>query len=377
MTRADQWAAFGRGAVAIIIVVLITLAATIETLRIGPAAAGLLYLLPVLWISAQAGLTSGLATAATAAFCYNFFLLEPRYTLRIHGVSDVAAFVVLMVVALVTSRLASGLRAREIETRARADASATEAAFVALLVKSHTLNALDVAALGFMADHYGEAMLVRGDSDAANTPITVLGHDLRTPLTVLKAGLSEIGGDTAGRLGREVDRIARLGEDLIAAARLESGQAVQLEPVDLVDIIASAVPVGADASGTAVHVDMAEDLPLVQADPVMLVHLIGNLVDNAVRHASVRVVIEARETGDRIEVDVSDDGAGIDPAIAGTLFDRFVTGSDREGGSGLGLAIARDLALAMSGTVAVVNAPKGGARFRLTLRAYTPTGAAA
>jgi two-component system sensor histidine kinase KdpD len=471
VTRADQWAAFVRALAAIAAIAAITAAATVEALRMGPAAAGLLYLLPVLWVSAQAGLSAGLTSAIFAALCYNFFLLEPRYTLSIHGVSDVAAFAVLVAVATVTSRLASGLRAREIEARERAEASAVEAEFAALLAKAYHREELDGMALAFLAARYGEAQLVRADDLAAKrtglapleaaaaawalhnggpsghatevmpaadlrfvplerggtdvlalgadgraqirngqlaqvlgrlwvqardrltaeaerqareeaeqreavrrTLLAALGHDFRTPLTVLKSGLAELGGESAAVLGREVDRIIRLSEDLIAAARLESGQPVRLEPVDLVDAVAAALPAGR-ADGIMLRTDIPEELPLVRADAVLLPHVIGNLVDNAVRHARTEVRITGQFADECIRLDIADDGDGIDPAIAATLFEHFVSTSDRNGNNGLGLAIARDLAQAMGATLSAANAPGGGACFSLRLDPFPMLGA--
>ena len=465
MTRAGQWAAFARGVAACVAIALITVAATLETLRIGPAAAGLLYLLPVLWVAAQAGLASGLANAAFAAFCYNYFLLEPRFTLRIHGVNDVAAFLVLTVVAVVTSRLASDLRTRERSAQAQAAASAAEADFAAVLARPHRVEELDRAALAFLSQRYGEAMLVRSDDLAAKrtrlspidaaaaawalhngglsgrgsevmpaadlrfvplaragddvlalaavdtndvddrqevlalgrlwtqardrliadaerqarheadqreavrrTLLAALGHDFRTPLTVLKSGLATLDGEPAARLGREVDRIARLSEDLIATARLEAGLPARLEPIDLVDAVAAAIP-ASTGSAAAISVTIPDELPLVRADAVMIVHLLGNLVDNALRHATTAVAIAARAVDHDVDVDVVDDGAGVDPAVAGAIFERFVSGSDRDGGSGLGLSIARDLAHAMGATLTAIDRPAGGACFRLRIAA--------
>lgn len=469
MTRAEQVAAFWRGVVAIVVIGAITVAATVDALRIGPAAAGLLYLLPVLWASARAGLNAGLASAAAAAFCYNFFLLDPRYTLRIHGVGDVAAFLVLTVVAVVTSRLASDLRAREMEARRRAEAREAEAELAARLARLHHRRELDAAALDYFSERFGDAHLVRGDDLAAKrtslspldaaaaawalhdgstsgratevmpaadlsfvslghgskdvlalaprdrdvaftneiasglariwvqardrlaveaerqareeaesreamrrTLLAALGHDFRTPLTILKSGLAELEGEPAARLGREVDRLVRLSDDLIASARLEGGPPVALEPVDLVDVAASVVPVDGSDAGVEVHTSIPDDLPLVKADAVMLVHLLGNLVDNAVRHARFQVTVEAGEEGGRVRLDVRDDGDGLDPAIEGMLFERFVAGSDREGGSGLGLAIARDLATAMGAELSAANDPQGGARFSLLMDTAAP-----
>lgn len=473
-SRADQWAAFSRALAALVAVALITAAANVERLRIGAAAAGLLYLLPVLWVAARAGLKAGLATALAAAFCYNFFLLEPRYSLRVHGVGDVAAFVVLTIVAVVTSRLASDLRARALEARQRAEASEAEAALATTLAREHDRAALDTAALAAFAALFGDAHLFRGDDliakrtalaplDAAaaawalhnhrasgagtevmpgadyrfvplgrgggdvlalaighsddpwygdraqalsrvwvqardrltadterqareeaeardamrRTLLAALGHDFRTPLTVLKAGLAELDGEAAVRLGREVDRLVRLSTDLIASARLEGGASVALEPVDLVDAVAAALPPATPGSDLTTHIDIPDDLPLVSADPVLLVHLLGNLLDNARRHARGTVTIGAHGEGDRIRVDIEDDGDGIDPAIGDALFDPFVTGTDAADRSGLGLAIVRDLATAMGAQVTVAPSAAGGARFSVLLRPSDARAAAA
>lgn len=467
MTRADQWASFARAVAAFAAIGLITVAASIETLKVGPAAAGLLYMLPVLWVSARAGLTSGLLSAGFAVLCYNYFLLEPRYTLRIHGASDVAAFVVLTVVAVVTSRLAANLRLRELEAQQRAEASTAEAELAVRLARAGDRTSLDRSALDFFSEQYCEAMLVRADDlankqtglaplDAAaaawalhngalsghasevmpsadfrfvplgrggedvlalaadtrgdahegqvaqrlggiwtqardrlaadderrareaaeareatrRTLLAALGHDFRTPLTVLKSGLAEIGGEQATRLGNEVDRIVRLSEDLIAAARLENGQSVRLEAVDLIDAVSSALPSPAARGQIDVRIDIPVDLPLIAGDSVMLVHLIGNLLDNAVRHARSEVTISADASADQVRLDVRDDGPGIDPAIAATLFDGFASGSDRVGGSGLGLTIARQLATAMGATLVAGDADGEGALFTLRLPAF-------
>lgn len=460
MTRADQWAAFVRAVLALTAIALITATTLVEALKIGPAAAGLLYLLPVLWVSAQAGLSAGLASAGFAAFCYNFFLLEPHFTLRIHGPGDAVAFMVLVVVAVVTSRLASGLRTREREARERAEASAAEADFVALLAKARDRDALDAMALDFLALRYGDVLLVRredieskrtglapidaaaaawalhngehsghasevmpsadyafvalspGGDDVLALPagesagaaaqaalarlwtqardrltaeterharakaeqresvrralVAALGHDFRTPLTVLKAGLAELEGDTPLRLGREVDRIVRLSEDLIAAARLDAGQTARIEPVDLIDIVATLAP-PTDGAVTLLT-RIPNDLPLVRADPVMLVHIVGNLVDNALRHARKEVAIAARLIGAGVELTVRDDGDGIDPAVRDRLFDPLVAGRGATEGSGLGLAIARDLARAMDAALSVSGVEEGGACFALLLQ---------
>jgi len=86
---------------------------------LGLASAALLFLLPVLLASARGGLGPGMAAALLGAGAYNFFLLPPRFSLRIHATENLVSVVVLAMVALVTSRLANNLRAREAEASAR------------------------------------------------------------------------------------------------------------------------------------------------------------------------------------------------------------------------------------------------------------------
>ncbi len=111
------------------------------------------------------------------------------------------------------------------------------------------------------------------------------------------------------------------------------------------------------------------DLPLVAADPVLLTHILVNLIGNAARHATGRIMIGADAVDGRVMLNIDDDGPGIADALQPRLFDRFTrgVGSDRDGGSGLGLAIVKGFAEAMDGRVSAGDAPGGGARFTLDL----------
>ena len=115
---------------------------------------------------------------------------------------------------------------------------------------------------------------------------------------------------------------------------------------------------------------MPADLPFVRADPVLLQHILTNLVDNALRHAKSRVIVGAEMRADGLLLFVDDDGPGVPEAERSRIFDRFarIEGSDRSpGGSGLGLAIVKGFAEAMGVTVSIASAPIGGARFTLAL----------
>ena len=109
---------------------------------------------------------------------------------------------------------------------------------------------------------------------------------------------------------------------------------------------------------------------MVVADPAALERLIGNLVDNAVRHASSAVTVAVGGSDHRVSVTVTDDGPGIAEPDRQRVFERFTRldyARDRDhGGSGLGLAIVRELAHAHGGTVRIEDAAPG-ARFVVEL----------
>jgi two-component system sensor histidine kinase KdpD len=102
-------------------------------------------------------------------------------------------------------------------------------------------------------------------------------------------------------------------------------------------------------------------------DPVLFEQVVINLIDNAVKHGAPPIEIAARQLADRMELVVCDHGAGIAPADATRLFDKFVRSSTASG-AGLGLAVVRAIIEAHGGTVDV-DAASQGARFRVALPA--------
>ena len=96
---------------------------------------------------------------------------------------------------------------------------------------------------------------------------------------------------------------------------------------------------------------------MIMVDPDELRRALGNVVDNAVRHAATRVEVTARADQDQAVISVSDDGAGIPPEHRELVFERFTRLDDargrNSGGAGLGLAIVRDLLTRAGGTVAI------------------------
>ncbi|MBU0863645.1 MAG: DUF4118 domain-containing protein, partial [Alphaproteobacteria bacterium] len=137
--------------------------------HLGLASAALLFLLPVLAASVRVGTGPALVAAAGGALAFNFLLLPPRFTFRIDGFDHVVSVAVFLAVALVTSRLAAELRAREAEANARAAANAEQAEFAALL-SGDTADVL-TRALAWIAARYGTARLIDRNALPAEDPV--------------------------------------------------------------------------------------------------------------------------------------------------------------------------------------------------------------
>ncbi len=207
-------------------------------------------------------------------------------------------------------------------------------------------------------------------------------HELRTPLTTVRGNLDllgrEIPPDERGAIlvetREEIDRMARLVRDLLILA--ESGEATPLEraPVRLDVLVREVVARISGAESRRVRVDA--DPVTVHGDEDRLRELVGNLVQNALRHgsgadAAIRVLVRRQPPSSLLAVE--DDGPGLPEEALERVFDRFYR-VDRartraRGGSGLGLAIVRHIAAAHGGRAWAENRPGGGARFSVLLPA--------
>ncbi|MEN3308099.1 MAG: two-component system, OmpR family, sensor histidine kinase KdpD, partial [Micromonosporaceae bacterium] len=210
--------------------------------------------------------------------------------------------------------------------------------------------------------------------------LAAVGHDLRTPLASIKASASSLrAADVAfsaedsdellATIEESGDRLSDLVENLLAMSRLQAGVlSVQLRPLALDEVVARALLHGRDTQ--AVEVAVADDLPLVQADPGLLERVVANLVSNAVQAApGGAVTVRAEAAGSQVLLKIIDHGTGIPVADRERVFAPFQRLDDRtaDGGLGLGLAIARGFTEAMAGTVTPHDTPGGGLTMTVTL----------
>jgi signal transduction histidine kinase len=181
--------------------------------------------------------------------------------------------------------------------------------------------------------------------------------------------------DLASVVLEEDLRIQSLVDDLLLLARLDEGESVtRSEPVDLDDLVFEAARRLNAGDGPRVDVSGVGG-GRVAGDRGRLAKLVGNLIDNAVRHAHANVIVSLREQESTVVLRVDDDGSGIDERDRTRIFERFVRLDEARGrdagGSGLGLAIVAEVARIHGGTVEVGDSPSGGARFGVSFAALT------
>ena len=233
--------------------------------------------------------------------------------------------------------------------------------------------------------------------------VSTVAHELRSPLTSVKGFtatlLAKWGRFTDDQkrvmletVNADADRVTRLITELLDVSRIESGRMeVHRQLVDLPDrarkIIAGRVAAG--DTEDRFRLEVPGGLPETWLDADKIDQILGNLVENAVRHGAgtVTIVVEPAhldgEEGelDAVAVSVRDQGEGISPDVAPRVFRQFWRGKPRSGsrrgqhggGTGLGLYIVKGLVEAHGGTIGVRCAPSGGAEFRFTMPAGTPT----
>jgi signal transduction histidine kinase len=244
------------------------------------------------------------------------------------------------------------------------------------------------------------ARLERGRADL----VTTVAHELRSPLTSVK-------GFTATLLAKwtrftddqkrvmletvnaDADRVTRLITELLDVSRIESGRMeIHRELVSIPERVEKVVAgrVAAGEPAQRFQVVVTGELPETWLDADKVDQILGNLVENAIRHGAgtVTVVVEPVETvatrgapggprslwavgGPAVAISVRDEGDGIAPEFVPRIFRQFWR-SKRRGGAGLGLFIVKGLVEAHGGTITVQRAPGGGAEFRFIMPAGLP-----
>lgn len=196
-------------------------------------------------------------------------------------------------------------------------------------------------------------------------------HALRTPLSVLRARIDGLDDRAQGaRLAADVDRMARIVNQLLGIARLQARQVSIDDHINVSalarDVLAALAPV-AHVAGKDVALAAPDAPVLVKGNANALEEALTNLVDNALAHTPSGEVVEVAISPEAV-IEVRDRGPGVRDAIKDRLFEPFWRADDSKSrGAGLGLAIVAEIAALHHSTVTVDNHPDGGAVFRFNL----------
>lgn len=349
--------------------------------HINATTVSLVLLLNVLLIATRWGSLPALAASILAMLCFNFFFLPPFGTFNIAAPDNWVAIVVFLITAVTAGQLS-----------ARAKRRAEEAE-----VGRREIERL-YAELRDAFERASHAEALRQSEKLKSALLDAVTHDLRTPLTSIKASITTLLDEVRGRNGEphavldadsklemmevideESDRLNRFIGGLIELARIEAGELQLRRHWGAVDEIVSAALLRAEpvTRGHRLELSIEKELPVVRVDERAVSEVVYTLVDNAAKYSpkGSPIRIAAERAGDElIEMSVEDCGEGIPADLRERVFDKFFRAT-RDGdiktpapaGTGMGLAIARGIIEAHNGRIWIESAPGGGTRAVFTL----------
>jgi two-component system sensor histidine kinase KdpD len=315
----------------------------------------LVYLLLVLTGTAREGRAVGIALAVGSFLLFDFFLLRPYHTLAIEDPLDWWILVAFLITGFVAAQLLH---------RAQLAAELAEG------------RAAEIERLAREAEHV-EAL--READRLKDALIASVSHDLRTPLTSIRASASQLraeGVEEGAIIEQEAERLNRFVTDLLDLSRIRAGALpLEAELNAAEDLIGAALlEVRGLSGGEKVEVVLPQDdvIPVGRFDFVHALRALVNLLENALRHTPVEAAVrlELVLEAATLAFEVQDRGPGIRAEDRERVFEPFCRGPDTAAngrGTGLGLAIARSFAEAQGGSVDFRPGGGGGSTFTLRL----------
>jgi two-component system, OmpR family, sensor histidine kinase KdpD len=300
----------------------------------------LLLLLVVLGGSAAGGRALGFILAGLSFLAFNLVLLPPYYSFSLSNPLDWLVLVAFLVTSIVAAQLLASAREKAQLAHERAESNRLKDALLA-----------------------------------------AVSHDLRTPLTTIKAlahDLGTFGDERSEIIEQEADRLNRIVTDLLDLSQLNAGVLTVHSELNAIDDLLGALAERMEAAlnGRKLDIRLAPFEPLMvgKFDLVHSLHILSNLVDNAAKFSPSHTTIEvlATRVGPELVVEVRDRGTGVPAEEIERIFEPFYRVSDtaaKARGTGLGLSIARRLAEAQGGRLSHSQRDGGGSVFALHLPA--------
>jgi len=331
----------------------------------------MVYLLAVLFTSVVTGsVICGIFSAAAGVLMFNFFYTEPRFTLEIYSGSDIILLLFFLITAVVSGVVASRLQ-RERELAARNEKAAQE--------------------LYRIKSEQEEIRLAMEREKLRSTLLRSVAHDLRTPLTAL-SGAGNLLADEyqtltdaqrrklAADMSEEITWLSNLVENILHMTRIQDDKLLLHSRDEVVDdVIGEAVARVRRLLGKhSLKVSLPDDVVTAPMDGQLVVQVLINLLQNAIRHTQedAEIVLSAQVVGGNLEFTVADTGPGVDASLKECLFVRFVSldraPADARKGIGLGLSICQAIVDAHGGEIRVTDAKPHGAVFTFTIPLEVP-----
>lgn len=319
-----------------------------HTLKLTDANIVMIFLAGVVLVATRFGHGPAIAAAILSVLTFDYFYVHPSFSF---APTDAQYFITL------GAMLGIGLLISELTARLRTE-----------------LKVSNDAQLQIQAEQLRNALL------------SSISHDLRTPLAAFVGTATNLLEESTEEnwaskremlqtLADESHRLARLVDNLLDMARLNSGMLVLNRQWHVLEELVG-VAVGrvrSELKGHEIRFQIPADFPLLWVADDLFEQMLVNLLENAIRYtpAGSQIEITATCRGDRAEIMVADNGPGLAPGSEERVFDKFFRGTtpvaDGRRGVGLGLAICQGIAGAHGGTIQAANRPQGGAQFTISL----------
>jgi K+-sensing histidine kinase KdpD len=313
----------------------------------------LILVLPVILVAVTQGRGPALYASILVGLSFNFFFIGPYYSFLITRPEDVVAFVVFVTTAVLVGQLSSRLEKR------------------VLLTEKQSKELVHVRGkFEQVAAQAAEADALRKSEQLKTALLDAVTHDLRTPLTSIKAAISTIrAGSVTPEVQRELfevieeesDRLNHFIQGMMDLAKLQAGEVTlasrNVAPEEMVeDALLRAGPL---LEEHPVEVSIASGLPSPRVDPRLISQVIFTLLENAAKYSgpSTKIKISVRQKENDICFAVDDEGPGIPSELRGRVFEKFFRAGFQPG-LGMGLAIARGIVQAHGGKIWIEDRPE-------------------
>lgn len=324
----------------------------------------LLLVLIVLVSSTLFGSRAGLTASLIGILSFNFFFLPPFYTFNITGVENWVAFGAFIITALIAGQLSGYARRRAEESEARQKK-------IARLYEE----------LKGAVEQVSEAEALRRSEKLKSALLDAVTHDLRTPLTSIKASVTTLLSDSNKAdldeesrneflqiIDEETDRLNDFIEGMVGIAKIEAGAVdVNTTPSLIEEIVTNAMDrARSQLADHKVESDLGSDLPRVMVDAASVSQVVFTLLDNAAKYSSPnsRIRVSTYLTpASKVRIVIEDQGKGIPSVDRDRVFEKFTRlegNSDQPGsGLGLGLTIARGIIESQGGRIWIEDGSRG------------------